>query len=373
MLQHSGPLSRQHPIRAYEGNQITEVEQHRSIKGLAPWNISESHFPFYGNAAEKLAFCVRYAILAPSSHNTQPWHFVIQKNQIELYADRTRRLPVIDPDDRELIISCGAALANLCIAIRHFGYESDVTLGAQPNDANLIATIGLGRERKPTCQEQILFQTIPRRRTNRSAYENTPISRSLLGELRFACSDQGISLTDFSGREQKLKIARLIGDGDRRQMSDPAFRTELAYWTRSAKVESRDGIPCYAQHLPRVLDFAAPFMARLIRTFDMGDFTAARDADLANASAVLAVLSTPVDSPADWLAAGIALEHVLLTARASGVWTSFLNQPIEVPELRSALRDLTGCPGTPQVLVRMGYGQESEPAPRCALDEVLTQ
>lgn len=322
-------------------------------------------------AAEKLGYCVRYAILAPSSHNTQPWRFVIDRNEIALFADRNRSLPVVDPDDRELIISCGAALANLCIAIRHFGYKAEVTLCPQPNDVDRIATIGLGRNHKPTCQEKILFQTIPKRRTNRRAFEDTAISHSLLRELRTACGEQGVTLTDTSDPQRKLAIAGLVGEGDRRQMANPAFRAELAHWIRSAKVETHDGIPCHAQNMPTVLDFAAPLVSRIIRTFDMGDFTAARDTDFAKASAVLAVLSTPGDTPADWLAAGVSLEHVLLAARAAGVWTSFLNQPIEVPELRSMLCEVTGCRGHPQILLRMGYGRECEPTPRRGVDEVL--
>lgn len=371
MSRHSESLAGHAAIHSLNINHAVSVERSIAERGLAPWRVSEFHFPFYGNATEKLAFCAQYAILAPSSHNSQPWRFALRSNQVALYADRTRSLAVIDPDDRELIISCGAALANLAFAIRHFGYHGDLALFPEPNDTDLLAAVGLGREHYPTCQDEILFQTIPMRRTNRSAYESTPISRSLLQELRIACTSQGIWLTATSDLDQKLAIADLVGQGDRRQMVNPAFRAELAYWIRPARAQSHDGMPCYVQNMPRVIDFAAPLMARLIRTFDMGDFTAARDADLANASPVLAVLSTPTDSPADWLAAGIGLERVLLIARAAGVWTSFLNQPIEIPELRSALRELTGCPGSPQILLRMGYGRESEPTPRRGLDEVL--
>jgi hypothetical protein len=372
MLQHSGLVSGRETAQWSKFSQSAAIEPLAANLGLAPWRVSEFHFPFYGDVTEKLAYCLRYAILAPSSHNTQPWRFALRDSRVELYADRARRLPIVDPDDRALIISCGAALANLCIAIRHFGYEGDVSLHPQPNDADLVATIGLGREHKPTCHEENLFKAITTRRTNRSAYEDTPISLSLRCELHTACKSQGVWLTETSEAEEKRAITELVAEGDRRQMASAEFRAELADWIRPAKAESHDGIPCYAQNIPKVLDFAAPIVARVIRTFDMGDFTAARDADLANASAVLAVLSTETDSPADWLATGIALEDALLNARAAGVWASFLNQPIEIPELRLALAELTGCRGTPQILLRMGYGRECEPTPRRDLDEVLS-
>lgn len=96
---------------------------------LEAWNLSENQFPG-GSNVDKLRFLLSFAILAPSTHNTQPWLFKIVNNDslIELYADRTRGLPVVDPDDRELTISCGAALCYLQIALRYFGFRYNVEL-----------------------------------------------------------------------------------------------------------------------------------------------------------------------------------------------------------------------------------------------------
>src|SRR3712207_9303545 len=91
-----------------------------------PWKVSEGEFPKSGDAEEKLHFLLNYAVLAPSGHNTQPWLFRVRANEVELYADRTRGLPVVDPEDRALIISCGAALFYLRVAIRHFGHADEV-------------------------------------------------------------------------------------------------------------------------------------------------------------------------------------------------------------------------------------------------------
>ena len=70
------------------------------------WNLSEDKFPREGSYVYKLTFLLKYAILAPSSHNTQPWLFkIVDNNVIEVYADRTRALPVVDPEDRALTLS----------------------------------------------------------------------------------------------------------------------------------------------------------------------------------------------------------------------------------------------------------------------------
>jgi len=117
-----------------------------------------------------------------------------------------------------------------------------------------------------------------------------------------------------------------------------------------------------------LMSYAGPFV---VRTFDMGKSTAARDQDLAEHSPVLAVLCTPGDTPADWLAAGQALQHVLLHATAADLAASFLNQPIEVEPLRPRLARLIGTPGYPQMLVRLGHAPEAKPMPRRGVGEVL--
>jgi hypothetical protein len=82
-----------------------DINTPSSSTGLAPWHVSECQFPSFGDIAEKPKYCARYSILAPSSLNTQPWRFAASRNQIALHADRTRSLPVVDPNDRELITS----------------------------------------------------------------------------------------------------------------------------------------------------------------------------------------------------------------------------------------------------------------------------
>src|SRR6187401_2059159 len=93
-----------------------------------PWNISVEEFPANSMTAEKWKFFLRYAVLAPSSHNSQLWPFYLRNNTLELYADRRLACRVKDPNDRELIMSCGCALFHLCCALRHFGYLGTVEI-----------------------------------------------------------------------------------------------------------------------------------------------------------------------------------------------------------------------------------------------------
>jgi nitroreductase len=333
-----------------------------------PWQISEGAFSKTGTSSDKLRFLLNYAVLAPSNHNAQPWLFRIVSDGIELYADRTRALPVVDPEDRELVMGCGAALFNLRVAFRHFGYETIVRSFPDANKPDLLARVNFGEGNAASAEEHALFQAITKRRTNRMPFGTQPVSESLLRELQAAATKEGAWLHIVLGDHDRNMVADLIAKGDRIQMSDGHFRRELAAWIHPSRTASHDGTPGYAIGFSGVTSYLGPLV---VRTFDMGSGRAAKDRQLANGSPVLAVLGTQNDTPADWLWAGQALARVLLRARVDDVWASFLNQPIEVPELRIQLRDLLSLKGFPQILLRMGYGQDVKPTPRRTPGEVL--
>jgi hypothetical protein len=335
---------------------------------LQPWSVSADDFPADSYASDQLEFLVHYAILAPSSHNTQPWLFRINAMDVELFADRRRALRVIDPQDRELTMSCGAALFNLRIAAEYFGHKYEVELFPTATDANLLARVRLGLKGDTTSDDILLFHAITQRRTNRQPLREDPIAPELLGELEAAARKEGAWFHVVNSAEARNQVADVVAEADRAQWANKAFREELARWVRTKADVHRDGLLVHDLGIKDWLSFAGP---ALIRTFDRGGGQAARDRDIAVHSPVLAVLWTAQDDPVSWLGTGQALESVLLHARTDDVWASFLNQPIEVPELRERLASALGLSGFPQILLRLGYGPEVAPAPRRSVREVL--
>lgn len=333
-----------------------------------PWQVEESAFPRQRRVADQLRFLVNYAVLAPSSHNTQPWLFRVRDGDLDIFADRTRALPVVDPDDRALVISCGASLYTLRVAIRHFGFTDHVTRFPDPSQPDLLARVTLGPARSPTADDDRRFQAIPRRRSNRQPFESRPVPDTVIASLEEAAAGEGACFGVAVGDDTRSAVADLIAAGDRIQASSKAFRRELSAWIHHNRTRSRDGMPGYAHGMGDLMSVLGPFV---VRTFDWGDGQAAKDRQLAAGSPVLAVIGTPADDPPAWLAAGQALAAVLLTACTEGVSASFLNQPIEVPELRPQLRDRIAQAGYPQLLLRMGYGPETRATPRRVVDDVL--
>ncbi|HEV8353081.1 MAG TPA: nitroreductase [bacterium] len=337
-----------------------------------PWAVRDADFPAGAPPEDRLRFLLQYAILAPSAHNTQPWFFRLHGDSVDLYADRTRALPVVDPTDRELTISCGAALGHLQTAARRFGYTDEVTLLPDPSTPDLLARVRLGTPRAADPEELALFAAVANRRTNRHRFEDRLLPAALGEELTAHARAGGVHLAIVDDAGVKTSIVGLVMRGDRTQMADPRFRRELASWMHPQRSATHDGLSAY--ELGRASLGLDPMMTRVsslvVRTFDMGNSQAAVDRQLVEHSPVLAIFWTDGDTPRDWLQTGQALSRVLLKATAAGVSASFLNQPVEVEELRVELARLVSATW-PQLLLRLGYGPHIEPSARRPLTEVV--
>ncbi len=341
------------------------------MNAVQPYTAVEDagSFPRGGTEEQIWRFLLRYAVRAPSGHNTQPWRFGIVDGQLHLYADRGRALPVVDPEDRELVMSCGAALAHLTVAMRHFGYAGDVMPFPDTADPDLLAVVGLGQARTPRPGDHQLFRAIDMRHTHRADFETRPVRRQTLAQLERDTHQAGATLHAFTDDETKKAIATLVGEGDRTQFDDAGFRRELAGWIRPNRTRRPDGMPGYSFGISDLASLLGPTM---ISTFNTGASQARKDEDLALTAPALTVLTTSGDTPADWLTAGRAVAVLLLRAAARGVAASFLNQPIEVPELRRQLGDLIGGSDSPQLLLRIGYAAPDRATPRRTVADVLT-
>ncbi len=346
---------------------MDEIEHPPADGGVRKVEYGPHGFPLNGSDAEKLAWAVRYAVQAPSSHNSQPWRFGVRGDSLELEADRTRALPVVDPDDRELTASCGAALFFLRAALRHMGETALVDPFPEPADPDLLARVRLGEPAESTDAERRLFWAMRTRRTNRRRYRDRPVPEELLSELRQAAAEEGGRLVVIEDGDDRKQLAELVATGDRRQVGDKSFRRELAAWIHSNRAQVGDGMPGSAFGFPDRVSAVGPFV---VRTFDWGRGRAARDEQLALGSPVLALLGTDGDDPGDWLAAGQALARVLLLATVGDVVASFLNQPVEVEELRPEVAKLAEG-RQPQFVLRLGFAEDVPATPRRPIDEVL--
>ena len=305
---------------------------------------------------------IRSAVLAPSSHNTQPWLFCIRAERVDLFADRTRRLPVNDPDDRELAISCGCALMNLRVAAAAQGVPVHVRLCPDPTDRDLLASLSLGTAPVAPGLER-LFACLADRHTYRKTFDTRAVPGDLVDRITSAAADEGARLWTLDAAADRARAAALVAEADAIQWANPAWRRELAAWIHARR--RGDGLTVPAA--------AVPLAQRVVRGFDMGRRMAAKDHDLAQRSPVLALLATGHDRVRDWLMAGQAVQRILLEACHLGLQTSFLNGPLQVPALRAQCGQLADG-AFPQILLRIGFpSDEATAAPRRPIEDVIIQ
>ncbi|RSN11476.1 hypothetical protein DMB42_12860 [Nonomuraea sp. WAC 01424] len=336
--------------------------------------------PFASRAG--LRRVVAAAVAAPSVHNTQPWRFRrVDDTTVELYADLDRLLTVTDPLGRGLGISCGAALFNLRLAVRMTGHDPRVLPLPDPADRpELLATVRAASGGPPSAVERLLHDMIPHRRTNRFPFDGRPLPRNVLVDLVNAAHDEGATLLLVKGGTAR-RVLDMVAEADDTLTADPAYRAELARWTRSES--GPDGVPGHAAGpRPRMAtlpmrDFTTtplrngtpPAATPTTPFHDGAPGTRGEVADF-EADPQLAALFTRGDGPGDWLRAGQALQRVLLTATAHGVAASMFSQPLDLrpPQHRG---DKAGPFGHVQMLIRFGYGPPVPRVPRRPVYEVL--
>ena len=179
---------------------------------ISPWQLKGDEFRNRWSETERLHFLIEYAILAPSSHNTQPWKFFISDHTIRVFVDPTRWLRVADADQRELHISVGCALENLLIAAEHFEYGHQVDYFPELADADLVAAVHLApRQGKlASFRRPEWFDAMTVRHTNHKVYEPRAIPREDQQRLQACCVEGGFGLHLISDLKTKRAIDELI-------------------------------------------------------------------------------------------------------------------------------------------------------------------
>ncbi|MEM7528211.1 MAG: Tat pathway signal protein [Pseudomonadota bacterium] len=309
---------------------------------------------------------VRFASLAPNSHNTQPWRFALHGDLIVIRPDVARRCPVVDPDDHHLWVSLGCAAETLALAATAFDLDAEATFveGSDPRLELALKPSG-GGETDPRVA------AIPERQSTRSLFDGPPMTAAERSALAIAARRPGVG---FRLAQDALKDALRdrIAAANTAQMSDPAFMAELEQWIRfseASAVESGDGLFARTTGNPAVPRWLG---RRLLPYLLDPEAESRRYAEQIDSSAALAVFVSGVDRPEGWVETGRAFQRFALAASHLGLAHAHVNQAVELPDVRREIADLLDLGRSrPSLLIRIGRAPPLPYSLRRPVDAVI--
>ncbi|GAA3231108.1 NAD(P)H nitroreductase [Pseudonocardia petroleophila] len=320
--------------------------------------------------AAVLRRAVEYAIHAPSVHNAQPWRWRIGPDGVDLFADPDRRLPATDPDGRDLLLSCGAALHHLLVALAGLGFSARVTRFPDPEDSGHLAHVR-PTDDVPSPGAVRLAGAIPRRHTDRRRFAARHVEAALLDALVRTAAGWGAHLHVVGPGDARRRLLEILTRSATLQRQQAGYAAELAIWT-GRHSGSRDGV---RPDVVAAVGGGRPDDVPMRPFPRAGLVQPPHSVEHVDAS-VLTVLSAATGDALGTLRAGEATSAVLLAATDLGLATTPLSQPLEVAGTRTAIgRNVVGPQRFPQIVLRVGWAHPDSAAlvstPRRALDHVL--
>jgi hypothetical protein len=308
------------------------------------------------------------ATQAPSVHNTQPWRFILGGDVLEIRADWTRQLRVLDPHGRQLLLSCGCALFNARVALAGSGFGAMIERFPDPARPDVVARIVIDESRQIDDGLAELDPAIEVRRTNRREFSDEVVPEDVVDVLVDAANREAAEAFSIERPEHRLAAARLSQQADQIENTDPAYRAELRAWT-SDDPRRDDGVPAYA--VPYVDGGSEDDLP--IRDFDTRGMGWLPTRTHSSLNQCLLLLGALEESRMAWLRTGEALERVLLEIARRGYAASPLTQVVEVARTNELLRQELGLTMHPHVLVRVGRAPMMSPTRRRRLVDVLIE
>jgi nitroreductase len=319
-----------------------------------------ARFPDHKTIHSALSLATR----APSIHNSQPWRWRVGTQSLHLYADLDRRLPNTDPDSRDLLLSCGAALHHCVVGLAALGWQAKVHRLPNPAEPGHLAAVEVHRQ--PVKELDVaLAAAIPRRRTDRRIYSAWSVPAADISLMGARAARAGVMLRQV---ESLPKLQQIVAQAVWRHATDPDYLQELTMW--SGRYASSAGVPARSTPQP---DPTAPIPGRL---FAGPALAQPPDTAAADEVAVVLALGTKDDDRLARLRAGEATSLVLLTATTLGLSSCPVTEPLEIRETRDAVQtDVFGASGFPQMLLRIGWAPVNAdplpPTPRLPLADVV--
>jgi hypothetical protein len=328
----------------------------------AAWQINAHHFSDDWDDLTKLKFFARYAVLAPSGHNTQPWRFSADDSKLVLEVERSRHLPYSGVQANEPYVSLGSCLGTLELAAHGFGYQLVIHYDLADDR---VATVALGSK---TAADPSLLDAIVQRVSNRNFYDETPLPESLLKTIAATESPQ-VSTLILNDRKDLEYVAKLTTEATLATFADQAFRNELSKWVRNNITRQPDGMPGFVQGIPTPVSL---FARHVIKRLDVSKDQAKKDSGRVLHSSSLAVITIHDTDRAALLDGGRAYARICILAQQQGVASTGVGAAIIDPGTTQTMTAKYQLPGKPIAIIRLGRTtKRARHTPRHSLSSLL--
>lgn len=317
----------------------------------SPWNINISDFFLIKIPEEKILFLLKFGILAPSTHNSQPWLFKVESNICEIYSNPAIAIKEADPSGRDLYISLGCLIENIYIAAAYYNIVCKISY-LLDLDTNLVARLRF--DNLDNTMEQILYKNLIRaiikRQTVRGIFRNRVIDPKILKSIK--SNNKEVILNTIIDSRMIEKLSDLTAKGLRLAYQNRSFRKEMATWFRTNLSTKKEGLPGYALNMSTPLSLIFP---NLVRYFNIGTLVSKINYKSMSSAKMVCVFSSKLDDKKSWLEIGREAERVMLLLTSKNIKTSIFVAAVEIGELYLKVQEILKIKTRPQFILCAGY------------------
>ncbi len=313
------------------------------------WKVSLKDFPFNQNITDQIKFLLKYAVLAPSTHNIQPWLFKIEENICHFLFDPASALPFGDHEKRYATISIGIALENFITVAKACKMNPKVVY--TPTE-DVYASVSVETGMSVDENFLTLVDAITTRVNVRGVFAQTQVLDEAATALEAVA--QGVESTGHlvCDKQSIARIAGLTATGLRRAHNDDNFRKEMASRIVSNISKLPVGIPGYTMNLPLFFSLIVP---KIIYWKDISKVLSKLNYKSIASAPIVCVITAKNWERRAWLDVGQVAERLMTVARSYGMYHSVYVAATEFNDIAQNLQGILETTERPAFLFCLGY------------------
>lgn len=325
--------------------------------------LDQNYFPFLGGLPKQILFVLNYGVLAPSTHNIQPWLFKIDGNIAEVRFNKKLSLPQADPLGRDACISLGACFENIILAGKYFKIFDRIE-NVFDFEKGIAGKIIFKENKEPNNFDgnfKELASSIRERFDARGPFAEKIISEDELAKLKASDEEEGVNVKFLTDKKDIEKMAELTASGLREAHSSRSFRLELSRWINNNFSNKPDGIPGFSMRMPNLVSLILPI---ILKFTDLSGFLAPLNYKSILTASAVAVVTSKNNNHLAWFNVGRLAQRIMLKAWTLGYKCSIYIASVEIGDRYKIVQSLCHTDERPEFVFcvgKMNYSQKEVP------------